>query len=348
MRTFQQLHQPTGRTLSIDEQQFLFFGGTAYLGLLTHPDYIALFKGGIDRYGLNNGTSRSNNVQLGIYDEAEQALSLRFGFGTSALFSSGYLAAQAAVSALTEGKKVYYAPESHPALWRSGKPQTGNVHEDWLKQTIQEINTSTDSDFVLISNTLDNLTPKAYDFAPISTVHPDKKLTLILDDSHGIAICNKNAISIDPTPFAQENIDVVIVASLAKGLGTDAGIVLGNPSTIKQVKTHPIFMGGSPASPASIYALLQGREIYDSQFNALQANISFLDSFLPTDQWHRISRFPVFTSENPHVYRHLLKQNILISSFPYPLPTSPLLNRIVVSALHQQEDLERLVEVLAS
>src|SRR5690606_29231503 len=123
--------------------------------------------------------SRSNNVQLGIYDEAEQALAFRFGFEASALFSSGYLAAQAAVSALTEGKKVYYAPESHPALWRAEKPQTGSIHEDWLQQTIQDINASTESDFVLISNTLDNLTPKAYDFAPISTIHPDKKLTLI-------------------------------------------------------------------------------------------------------------------------------------------------------------------------
>ena len=78
MTTFRNLSQSTGRTIHMDDQSYLFFGGTAYLGLLDNKDYIELFKEGIDRYGLNNGTSRTNNVQLGIYAEAEKFMAGRF------------------------------------------------------------------------------------------------------------------------------------------------------------------------------------------------------------------------------------------------------------------------------
>ncbi|EIM77141.1 class I and II aminotransferase [Nitritalea halalkaliphila LW7] len=37
----------------------------------------------------------------------------------------------------------------------------------------------------------------------------------------------------------------------------------------------------------------------------------------------------------------------MISSFPYPAADSPALNRIVLAAWHQKEDIDRLVEVLS-
>lgn len=346
MGTFQHLHQPTARLLAIDGQEFLFFGGTAYLGLLANTDYIALFKEGIDRYGLNNGTSRSNNVQLGIYDDVEHYLAERFGFAASAVFSSGYLAAQAAVSALTKGKTVFYAPDSHPSLWVSGSPGNDLPFEQWIAQTVAAINESPETEFVLVSNTLDNLTPKKYDFTPLKNIQPSKKVTLVLDDSHGICIVHKNAISMDAALFAQDNMDLLVLASLAKGMGTDAGLVLGSTTSIRQIKSHPIFMGSSPPSPASMYALLHGQDIYEKEFNTLHKNISIFRELLPGHLLNSIPHFPVFTSTDSHLYRHLIRQNILISSFPYPLPDSPLLNRIVFSALHKREDIERLCKAI--
>ena len=348
MQNFRGLQQPTDRFIHLDNQEYLFFGGTAYLGLLANPDYIELYKKGIDLYGLNNGTSRSNNVQLGIYDAVEKRLAERFGFESSAILSSGYLAAQAAVLSLIGNKKVYYAPETHPSLWFNGNPQVAGNFLDWAISVVQEINSSTERAFVVVSNALDNLKPEHYDFSVFQSIDSDKHVLFILDDSHGIAVVNRDAISVDLT-FAQhhENLDFVVLASLAKGLGTDAGVVLGNRQYIDQVKSHPIFMGASPSSPAAMHALLHGDSIYHQAFGKLEANRAYFKSALEVcdKEFHSCADFAVFTLKDAGLYRFLLQNNVLISSFPYPLPHSPLLNRIVISSLHEQEDLDKVAEL---
>ncbi|WP_240452829.1 MULTISPECIES: aminotransferase class I/II-fold pyridoxal phosphate-dependent enzyme [Sphingobacterium] len=347
MTTFQQLHQPTGRMIYKDGEEYLFFGGTAYLGFLDNPDYIHLYKKGIDIYGLNNGTSRSNNVQLGIYDEAECRLAERFDFAHAALLSSGYLAAQVAVRALSSGKEVLYAPDSHPALWMEVDCEECRPFDEWRDETINYINQSVQKEFVIISNTLDNLKPGFYDFSPFASLcDPSKHLLFILDDSHGLGVVKKDAISVD-LGFASDsaNVDVVVVASLAKGMGTDAGVVFGPADYVKEIKMHPIFRGASPPTPAAVYALINGRHLYHQAFDVLHRNIDLFGCLINTDaRLRHIADFPVFTSVDPHLYRHLLHRHILISSFPYPFPDSPLLNRIVISCLHKKEDLQYLAE----
>ncbi|MDR2285018.1 MAG: 8-amino-7-oxononanoate synthase [Sphingobacterium sp.] len=351
MTAFQQLHQSTGRIIVKDGEPYRFFGGTAYLGLLDNPGYIELYKKGIDIYGLNNGTSRSNNVQLGIYDDAEEALAERFGFSAAGLLSSGYLAAQVAVRTLSIGREVLYAPDAHPALWLDSVQADRRSFEDWRDATIAYINSSQQTNFLIVSNTLDNLTPSYYDFKPfIELCAPAKQLFFILDDSHGIGITRRDAISVN-LEFVQNkpNVEVLLVASLAKGMGTDAGVVMGDREIIEEIKRHPMFRGASPPSPAAIYALVNGVEFYQGAFSQLHHNIVYFSALMKEDKGlSSIPAFPVFTSSDAHLYRHFLHRSVLISSFPYPLPDSPLLNRVVISALHQEEDLNYLAEAYLS
>lgn len=349
MNSFRQLQQPTGRNIYIDQQEYLFFGGTAYLGLLVHTEYQSLVKEGINIYGLNNGTSRSNNVQLGIYDEAEDILATRFGYADAALFSSGYLAAQATVKSLAKDRMVYYAPNSHPALWLLDQPALlAKDFQTWITKVVDEINSSKQTDFILVANAIDNLKPECFDFSYLKNIDTSKNIILLLDDSHGLGVVKKNDISANASALSScVHIQIVVVASLAKGLGTDAGIVLGNRGLIAQIKKSPLFMGASPSSPGFIYALINSESIYAAAFEKLQQNIELFNRRLGSVSGiNHVASFPVFTSDDPHLYRHLCKKNLLISSFPYPLPSSPLLNRIVISALHTEQDIEELANVL--
>jgi len=335
----------TGRQISLEGQEYLFFGGTAYLGLLNQEEFQDLHIQGMQIYGVNNGTSRNNNVQLGIYEEAEEELAQRFGMESALLLSSGYLAAQLAIKVFAKKGKVYYAPKVHPALWLTDNPKVEMEYMEWVQQTVNEINQATETDFVIVSNSLDNMNPQRYDFELFHAVSESKNLLFIIDDSHGIGIVHKNAFSVDLESFSSGSKSVLLVASLAKGLGLDAGAIFGPKALLEELKLHPIFMGASPPSPASMYALVKSQKIYEASFDRMQQNLAWISKDLP-EQALFYPGFPVISFKEEKLVSFLMEHKVIIASFPYPLPTDPLLNRVVIHANHSLEDLKKLKKLL--
>lgn len=339
---FRSLDRPATRTIEYQGQAYLFFGGTAYLGLNMHPGFHELYRTGLSRYGLNVGTSRSNNVQLGIYEEAEYTAAERFGFESAMILSSGFLASQLAVSCLGREMPLIYSPDTHPALWKDHMqpPASERGFSDWVAETVAGINRASEGRFVVVSNTVDNLNVAVHDFSGFAGVDRGKEVYFILDDSHGIGVL-PGSYTIPHRP----DFHTVVVASLAKGMGIDAGLVLAESGVIEMLRSSGIYLGASPPSPASLYAFIHGQEIYARQRALLQANVAFFQQGI-TVECQKEAGYPVVCFKQEELYEAALESGIVISSFPYPLPSSPLLNRVVLSSLHTQEDITRLLEVI--
>ena len=342
---FRLLRAAIGREIVAGGERFLFFGGTAYLGLNTHPSFLDLYIEGLQQYGINNGTSRSNNVQLGIYAEAEKFAANYWGSEAALLLSSGFLAAQLVVKHFSSYGEVLYAPHSHPALWISDKPHHTLNFEDWIVQTVHHINSSNESRFVIISNSLNALTPEKYDFSLLETILPSKEIILIVDDSHGIGVIGTGGKGILPSLPTQKFINTIVIASMAKALGLDAGLILASDSVILELKKSSLFLGASPSAPATLYTLTQAGSIFENEYRKLQENITFIEENTPI-KLHSIKGLPIFYSDNQTLAAHLRKEKIIISNFPYPQPSDPILNRIVLSSAHTPSDLSSLITAL--
>lgn len=334
------------KTLKLKGSEYLFFGGTAYLSLQNHSDFLQHFQEGLRLFGLNNGTSRTNNVQLGLYKEAETQLANHFGFEDSILLSSGYLAAQLAIRKLSANYTVLYSPGAHPALWLEESSTLPKMNfQDWVDETVKFINESEEQNFLIVSNTVDNVLPEFYNFSEFSKVSDDKNLHFLLDDSHGIGVLVYNQIaSLENLPKRQ-NIEYTLVASLAKGMGIDAGIILGSFENLENLRKSGFYVGASPSSPAFIYTLHKAGAIYKQQQELLQKNIEYFSQNLNGD-WQFVDKFPVFVYKNQPIYNDLVERGIIISSFAYPNPNDPPLDRIVISAHHNQKDLDTLIKAL--
>jgi len=341
---FKSISKPFSNTINIGGTDYLYFGGTAYLGIPQNSEFINLFCEGIKKYGLNNGTSRSNNIQLGIYDEAEKIAAERFGAEDALITSSGYLAAQLTVKGLSDFGEVIYAPSCHPALWLEDHVSNSKLFSEWKRETLDLINNAKEQNWVLISNSMNNLFPEIYDFGFLEEIYNDKNVTLIVDDSHGIGINNGGLGSFVNLP-KKENIECLVVASMAKALGLDAGLVLGSSKIIQILKRTNTFIGASPPAAAGLYAFIKGEHIYKEAWLRLQKNIDFLASKL-NSVWKFEFGFPVFFLNNPALADILLPHKILISSFPYPNANSESINRIVLSSWHNYADIEYLASYL--
>lgn len=342
---FQSINQPFSNEITIDGKCYLYFGGTAYLGIPQHPGFQDLFVEGIKKFGLNNGTSRSNNIQLGIYNDAEKVAAARYQAEDALITSSGYLAAQLTVKYFASLGELVYAPNTHTALWINEPPAISGSFTSWKNDMINQINFSTKKNWVLISNSMNNLMPEIYDFSFLNAVDPDKNIVLIVDDSHGIGVNNQGLSALSALPH-KENITCVVIASLAKALGIDAGLILGPQEIISRLKSTNMFVGASPPAAAGLYAFIHAEDLYQAQWIKLQENITLFAASLGSE-WKFEPGFPAFLIKNPTIDQALLKENILISSFPYPTKDSDPINRIILSSWHEEKDINSLIKMLS-
>ena len=328
--------------IQLQEKTFRYFGGTAYLGIPQNRKFLKYYTEGLKRFGVNNGTSRNNNVQLGIYDETEHFAADWVGAPAALVSSSGYLAAQLTVKYLSKGRKLAYAPSTHPSLWISDQKSNGQTFQDWSDAIVQTINASPEVNWTLVSNSMNNLFPEIYDFSFVRKINQDKHIILILDDSHGLGILNEGKGIYNSVPTVDQA-EVVVVASMAKALGVDAGIVFGPKHLINNLKETSEFVGASPPSAAGLHAFINSGSIYtEALLKLIELQTLFVKS-IQKKNFFFTEEFPVFRSPHPDLADRLLEKEILISSFPYPDRNGKPINRIVLSSWHSKHDLRVLV-----
>lgn len=327
------------------EEKF-FFGGTAYLGIPFNSQFKELVFEGIDLYGINHGASRNNNVSLDVFTLAEAEAARRCLAEEAIIVSSGYLAAQLVLQHYHEKSKLIYAPDTHPALWiGEPKPPAMNFNE-WALRTVDEVN-NTDKAVLLITNSLNNLFPEIYEFDWLKKILPGRKVSLLVDDSHGIGIGGERGEGVYSRIPQIPHIECIVVASMAKALGVDAGLILGTKQTIDRLRTSPVYAGASPPSPGLLHAFVNAFRIYQEELGKLRSNIKLFTSLI--DERENISylpEFPVFLIEDPNAGNYLRSKGILISSFAYPDPTGPTLNRVVLNSRHSNRELRGLAEAI--
>ena len=194
-------HEQPGRTAYINGQEYLFFSGYSYLGMQQVPEFAALIKEGIDKYGWLFPSSRISNTRLSLYEECEALLSSITGMEDTVLVSSGYMAGRLATALWQE--EVINLPPSHPAIQR---PKT-------TEQTRK----------IFALDSVNMLTAHISDFSFLNTVN--KQQIVIIDDSHGVGLIGKDGEGICNKCPASHNTSYVLCYSLSKAWNIHGGAV---------------------------------------------------------------------------------------------------------------------------
>lgn len=339
-------HLP-GRAFRQNGTEWLYFSGTAYLGMPHLPAFRTAVMEGMIRYGTNFGGSRRSNLQLAVFAEAERAMAHWVGTEAALTVSSGSLAGQLLVRFLGEQGPCQFAPNVHPALWPADGQQRSTTWQNWLED-IHQIKSSADTPVQLFCSSVDPLRAGRVSFDWLHELPADRTFRVIVDDSHGLGVLGEGSgiYSLLPT---YDHIEYIIVGSLAKGPGLPGGAIFGRQALVDALWRSPFFIGASPMVPAYLYAWLLTRALLREQWLRLRQNIDWLERQWPAEVAVRHQpEYPVFYLPESPVSERLQAQQILISSFPYPGPDDPVINRVVVNALHQEKDMETLVSHLST
>ncbi|QRR02741.1 aminotransferase class I/II-fold pyridoxal phosphate-dependent enzyme [Dyadobacter sandarakinus] len=349
-----------GRNLITDDgQQFLWFSGTDYLGAGHNEALRRFILKGIEQYGTHYGSSRNSSLQLGVYQEAEERLAGFMGVSGTLLVSSGMWAGQLVMKEIKHLARLnnhsaelryYYAPGAHPAIQGEDYTPVLISWRDWAAQSILQINDAEDDNtmHIVCTDAIGSPFVQTFDFSVFSQIKDPSRVILIIDESHSLGVLGAGGKGIyrDIPEALQSN--ALIVSSLNKAMGIPAGVISGSRLMIQALRHSPFFAGASPAAPAFIFALekMLSHDLYSTMHNQLLENVAYFHSiFSVAGLFTSASNYPVLCSTDSRLFGFLLSQGIMASCFPYPKPDDLPVTRIVITALHQKEDLSRLAEV---
>ena len=326
---------------------YLQFSGTSYLGMGSHPEFRQMLISGLLKHGPNHGSSRNSNVQLPIYDAFESHFAAGSGAAEAALLSSGYMAGQLALNTLRPLVDLTWtAPETHPAITFGSQQASGDSHSQWQKKCVAKSHELMGQKILILSNAVNPLLPEIYNFKWLKKLSPANKYFLLIDDSHAFGLLGEGVFG---TYGQWKNlpVELMVCGSLGKALALPAGIILGSQPMISEVRKNAIYRTSSPPAPAFLEAFMKGRDIYRRQQEKLNKNLHYMFSALEGMEGFKfLPDYPVVSFEAASWVERLHQEGFALSSFPYPLPGSPPVNRIVLSAWHLLSDLEKLVKAL--
>ena len=335
-----------GPQITLKGKPFLYFGGTAYLGLQHNAKFQDLYSQNIRRYGTHYGASRKSNLRMDVFDTAEQALSDNIGSDSALTLSSGYLVGQLLASFFhTPEFAPFYAPGSHAALFQ--KEQAPYPTYEALALALKEhLAGDTTKIPVVFIDTLESKESFFPDFAALKTL-PLEHCILVADDSHGFGILGKRGMGSYANLAKLETKALLVCFSLGKAIGIPAGAVVGTKVFIDGLRKTVFFGAASPASPAGLATLSQAWELLYNNREQLLVNVErFLSGLSDQNHFWFTPGIPAFSYQDPGLTDFLKEAGIIVTHFHYPNENAEPTSRIVITAAHETTQIDRLTGLI--
>ena len=265
-------------------------------------------------------------------------------------------------------KKIYllffFAPKTHPALWNGASLQLedwekGLSYSEWASKIIEKVQGCKAENIVICSDSVGSPFVEAFGFQWINDLPADKNITVVVDASHSFGL---QTSPLDPLRWRGEFISsnaplsigegpgvrFICTASLNKAMGMTGGVILSDSQTVSSIRQSPMFAGASPMMPALLETFINSLDYFTEQQQKLSENIAYFNSLIPQNSFlDSIENYPAYCTHKLGVHEYLKDNGIMTACFPYPTATDLPVARLVISALHLEEDLEKLAEVLS-
>lgn len=348
-----------GRELHYEGKKYLNFSSNDYLGLTHHPDIIAAWQRGADIYGVGSGGSGHITGHTKAHAELEIELAQWLGYPKAVLFISGFAANHAVITALmAKNDRILADKLSHASIIEASihsGAQFRRFHHNDTSSLEQLINKPASGKTLVISEGVFSMDG---DCAPLNALHDIAKkhdAWLMVDDAHGIGVCGVQGRGSCSVYGIKPNI---LIVTFGKAFGLSGAAVLCDELTadfLVQSARHLIYSTSMP--PAQAVALFEAvkqikwadkaRESLNQHIEYLRENANFKQMKL-ADSMTAIQ--PLIIGDNQacqHAASLLRQKGIWVQSIrPPTVPPGSARLRITLSAVHQRDDLDNLLEAL--
>ncbi|MFI8745875.1 8-amino-7-oxononanoate synthase [Pseudomonas sp. NPDC077186] len=356
------LQTPQGPQVRTDEQELLAFCSNDYLGLANHPDVIRALQQGAEQWGVGGGASHLVIGHSTPHHQLEEALAEFTGRPRALLFSTGYMANLAVVTALVgQGDSVLQDRLNHASLLDagllSGARFSRYLHNDAvsLANRLRKVS----GNCLVVSDGVFSMDGDLADLPALCAEARLKDAWVMVDDAHGFGPLGASGGGIVEHFGLGLNDVQVLVGTLGKAFGTAGAFVAGSEELIEtliQFARPYIYTTSQP--PAVACATLKSLQLLRSESwrrehlnrliarfraGAAEIGLSLMDSPTPIQ--------PILVGDSARALKlsALLKERgLLVGAIrPPTVPAGGARLRVTLSAAHSEAQLELLLEALA-
>ncbi|MGA5119644.1 8-amino-7-oxononanoate synthase [Streptomyces pseudogriseolus] len=235
-----------------------------YLGLARHPEVTEGAARAARTWGGGATGSRLVTGTTELHAELERELAGFCGFEAALVFSSGYAANLAAVTALApHGSLIVSDAGNHASLidgCRLARGATQVVaHRD--PDAVRKALDGHEGPAVAVSDTVFSVDGDAAPLAALAEACREHGAGLVLDDAHGLGVLGDGGRGAPHAAGIAGAEDVVVTVTLSKSLGSQGGAVLGTGRVIGHLvnaaRTFIFDTGLAPAAAGAALAALR-------------------------------------------------------------------------------------------
>lgn len=356
------LDSPQGPEVVVDGQRLLAFCSNDYLGLASHPEVIRALREGAERWGVGGGASHLVIGHSAPHHQLEEALAAFTRRPRALLFSTGYMANLAVVTALIgRGDTVLQDRLNHASLLDagllSGARFSRYLHNDTVSLAARL--DKAEGDTLVVSDGVFSMDGDLADLPGLSAAARARGAWLMVDDAHGFGVLGAGgggcvehfALGLEEVP--------VLVGTLGKAFGTAGAFVAGSEELIEtliQFARPYIYTTSQP--PAVACATLKSLQLLREEGwrrqhlrnlivrfrrGAQELGLTLMDSPTPIQ--------PLLVGDSGRAMRlsaRLRERGLLVGAIrPPTVPAGTARLRITLTSAHDEAQVDRLLDGLA-
>jgi glycine C-acetyltransferase len=353
-----------GAWLTVDGKHVLNFCSNNYLGLANNEQLRAAAKAAIDKYGVGPAAVRTIAGTLSLHGQLEERLAKFKGAPATISFQSGFTSNLATITTLVGKEDIIFSDELNHASIIDGSRLSGariirynhndaQSLDDQIKQAPPHRRALAITDGVF---SMDG------DIAPLPQlvdVTQRHNVLLMVDDAHGEGVLGRGGRGIVDHFGLHGKVDIEI-GTLSKAFGVVGGYVAAQAEIVEYLhqRGRP-FLFSSAMTAADAAACLAAVDILETSTAAVDKLWNNTRYFkeemkrLGFDTGHSETPItPVMLGEAELAQkfsRRLFDHDVFAMSIGFPtVPRGKARIRVMISAAHEQTDLDRGLEAFAS
>lgn len=357
------LDSPQGAEVRVGGETLLSFCSNDYLGLANHPQVVAAFRAGAERYGVGAGASHLVTGHSRAHHALEEELADFVGAERALLFSTGYMANLGVVSALTDRHDHIFEDRlNHASLIDAARLTRAKVsrYPHANAEQLADMLARDPRPGLIMTDAVFSMDGDIAPLAELTRLASKHDMRLLADDAHGIGVLGKNGRGSFEHLGAPLDPPVIFMGTLGKALGVFGAFVAGETALIEtliqQARTYIYTTALPPAVAEAVRASLRlvreegwRREqlhtlVAQFRSGAQQLGFALTSSSTPIQ--------PLILGEARaavELSRRLREHGILVTAIrPPTVPEGSARLRITLSAVHTPAQVDRLLGTLAA